>query len=133
MQEHQERQKIAEEEREAAAQAAAQAAANSAAAAAAAAAAGEPVNPGSVSSPSRHVNKVSKLDASLQADHLCCVELKMLLIALLSMFWLTITKHPFNFSCPNAAQMHAAFRAVTMQPSCLQKLSFGSVLASLTN
>ncbi len=58
LQEHQERQKIAEEEREAAALAAAQAAANSAAAAAAAAAAGEPVGAPVAAMPTRNANKV---------------------------------------------------------------------------
>ena len=62
-QEHQERQKIAEEEREAAALAAAQAAANSAAAAAAAAAAGEPVGVPAAAAPARGTNKVSKVIA----------------------------------------------------------------------
>ena len=57
-QEHLERQKIAEEEREAAALAAAQAAANSAAAAAAAAAAGEPVGVPVAAMPIRNANKV---------------------------------------------------------------------------
>jgi hypothetical protein len=54
LQEHQERQKIAEEEREAAALAAAQAAANSAAAAAA----GEPVGVPVAAMPIRNANKV---------------------------------------------------------------------------
>ena len=58
LKEHQERQKIAEEEREAAALAAAQAAANSAAAAAAAAAAGEPVGVPVAAMPIRNANKV---------------------------------------------------------------------------
>ncbi|KAL0054665.1 hypothetical protein WJX82_000717 [Trebouxia sp. C0006] len=57
LKEHQERQKIAEEEREAAALAAAQAAANSAAAAAAAAAAGEPVGVPVAAMPIRNANK----------------------------------------------------------------------------
>ena len=59
-QEHQERQKVAEEEREAAALAAAQAAANSAAAAAAAATAGETVGAPAAAAPVRNANKVSK-------------------------------------------------------------------------
>ena len=58
MQEHQERQKVAEEEREAAVLAAQQAAPNSAAAAAAAAAAGEPVGAPTTASPIRSSNKV---------------------------------------------------------------------------
>lgn len=65
VQEHQERLKIAEEEREAAALAAAQAAANSTAAAAAAAAAGEPAGLSAAASPVRSTNKVSRLALSL--------------------------------------------------------------------
>lgn len=57
-QEHQERLKVVEEEREAAALAAAQAAANSAAAAVAAAAAGEPVGAPAATAPVRNTNKV---------------------------------------------------------------------------
>lgn len=59
-QEHQEAQKLAEEEREVAAQLAAQAAANSAAAAAAAAAAGEPL--AAPTSPTRTTHKVRRPD-----------------------------------------------------------------------
>ena len=78
LQEHQERLKIAEEEREGAALAAAQAAANSAAAAAAAAAAGEPVGLPAAAAPVRSTNKVHKptVDPALAGTHLfMCTDL----------------------------------------------------------